>query len=160
MKKLWSEFKAFAVKGNMVDMAVGVMIGAAFGTVVKSIVDDLLMPPIGLITGGIDFSDRFVVLKAGDPSGPYESLVAATEAGAVLLRYGRSANALISFLIVAMVLFMIVRWTNRLRSPDTPPAPKSRACPFCMSVVHEKATRCPQCTAELPTVAEVPAPTG
>ncbi len=149
MKKLWAEFKAFAVKGNMIDMAVGIMIGAAFGTVVKSIVDDLVMPPIGLITGGLDMSDRFIVLRGGNPAAPYETLAAATEAGAVLLRYGAFINALVSFFIIAVVLFFIVRWINKLRSPDTPPAPRSRACPFCMSVVHEKATRCPQCTSEL-----------
>ena len=149
MRNLWAEFKAFAVKGNMIDMAVGIMIGAAFGTVVKSIVDDLVMPPIGLITGGLDMSDRFVVLRDGNPAAPYETLAAATEAGAVLLRYGAFINALVSFFIIAVVLFVIVRWTNKLRSPDTPPAPQSRSCPFCMSVVHEEATRCPQCTSEL-----------
>ncbi|MCO4768978.1 MAG: large conductance mechanosensitive channel protein MscL [Deltaproteobacteria bacterium] len=146
---MWNEFQAFAVKGNMIDMAVGIMIGAAFGTVVKSIVDDVVMPPLGILTGGLDLSDRFIVLKDGDPTAPYETLVAATEAGAVLLRYGSFLNAVISFFLIAVVLFVLVRWTNKLRDPDTPPAPESRACSYCMSVVHKNATSCPHCTSEL-----------
>ncbi len=146
----WSEFKSFAIKGNVVDMAVGVMIGAAFGGVVKSVVSDLIMPPIGLISGGLDLSEQYIVLKEGAAAGaPYESLAAAREAGAVLLSYGSFLNTLTNFAIVAVVLFFMVRWMNDLRSPDTPPAPNTKPCPFCMTAIHKEATRCPSCTSEL-----------
>ena len=146
---MFKEFKEFAVKGNVVDMAVGVMIGAAFSTVVKSAVDDLLMPPIGLLAGDLDFSTYFLVLREGATPGPYATLAAARESGAVLLTYGQFANASLNFLIVASVLFFIVRWINRLKRPDTPAAPMTKACPHCKSAIHKDATRCPQCTAEL-----------
>lgn len=153
---MFKEFKEFAVKGNVVDMAVGIMIGAAFTTVVKSLVDDVLMPPIALATGGLDFTDKFIVLEAGDVGGPYMSLEAAKEAGAVVLRYGQFLNNIISFLIVALVLFFLIRWINRLRRPDTPPAPGTKPCPYCKSSVDLKATRCAFCTSEL-TADEEPA---
>ena len=122
------EFKEFAVKGNVLDMAVGIIIGAAFGTIVKSLVDDVLMPPIGLLLGGVDFTDLFLTLKTGSIAGPYATLAAAREAGAVTINYGVFINGLISFLIVAFAVFMIVRSFNKLKkaeeaAPAAPPPP-------------------------------------
>ena len=148
-----NEFREFAVKGNVVDMAVGVMIGAAFGGMVKSLIDDLLMPPIGLLTGGLDFTDQFILLRAGSTPGPYITLDAAHEAGAVVLTYGNFVNAGINFLLIAIALFFMVRWMNHLRRPDTPHAPSTKACDFCRSAIHIDATRCPQCTSQLPATA-------
>ena len=142
------EFKEFAVKGNVMDMAVGIIIGAAFTTVVKSIVDDLVMPPIGLATGGLDFSSQFVVLRA--PEGAeFESVTAAREAGATVIAYGQFVNSVVSFLLVALVLFFIVRWVNRLKRPGAPSAPTTKPCPYCKSVIDLGATRCPQCTSQI-----------
>ena len=146
---MFKEFKEFAVKGNVVDMAVGIMIGGAFGTVVKSVVDDLVMPPVGLVTGGLDFASQFVVLSEGKVPPPYASVEAAKEAGAVTLRYGVFINNLLAFLILAIVLFLLVRWINRLRRPETPPAPNTRACPFCKSDIDKTATRCAFCTSDV-----------
>ena len=154
---MFKEFREFAIKGNVVDMAVGIMIGAAFSTMVKSLVDDVIMPPIGLLTGGLDFSSRFVVLQDGSTAAPSPSLEAAQEAGAVVLRWGLFVNATVSLLLVAMVLFFLVRWVNRLRRPETPPAPTTRACPFCRSHIDEVASRCPQCTSEVEPVKAEPA---
>ena len=124
------EFKEFAVKGNMLDMAVGIIIGAAFGTIVQSLVNDVLMPPIGLLLGGVDFSDLFLTLQGGAVPGPYATLAAAQEAGAVTINYGVFVNALISFLIVAFAVFLVVRVVNRLkreeeRLPPAPPVPSA-----------------------------------
>ena len=124
---MFNEFKAFAVKGNVLDMAVGVIIGGAFGTIVSSLVNDVLMPPIGLLLGGIDFSQRFLLLRAGDVPPPYLSTEAATEAGAVTLNYGLFVNSVTSFLIVAFAVFLLVRQYNRLRAPE--PAPAVPAAP-------------------------------
>ncbi len=148
------EFKEFAVKGNVVDMAVGIIIGGAFGTIVKSLVDDVLMPPIGLLLGGIDFSNFFVTLKDGaKAAGPYAALADAKAAGAVTVNYGVFLNAVISFLIVAFAVFMLVHSINRLRrEEETKEAePTIKECPYCMSTIAVKATRCPQCTSELKT---------
>jgi large conductance mechanosensitive channel len=125
---LFKEFKEFAVKGNVLDMAVGIIIGAAFGTIVKSLVDDILMPPIGLLLGGVDFTDLFLTLKVGPVAGPYATLAAAKEAGAVTINYGVFINGLISFLIVAFAVFMLVRSFNKLKkaeeaAPAAPPPP-------------------------------------
>lgn len=122
------EFRDFAMKGNVLDMAVGIIIGAAFGTIVQSLVNDVLMPPIGLLLGGVDFSDLFITLRAGSVPGPYGTLASAQEAGAVTINYGVFANSLISFLIVAFAVFMIVRTFNKLKreeeaAPAAPPAP-------------------------------------
>ena len=146
---MFKEFREFAIKGNVVDMAVGIMIGAAFSTMVKSLVDDVIMPPIAMMTGGLDFSSKLVVLREGTPGAPYDTPEAAQEAGAVVIRYGQFINNTIALLIVAMVLFFLVRWVNRLRRPDTPPAPTTRACPYCLTHIDEKASRCPQCTSEI-----------
>ncbi len=146
------EFKEFAVKGNVVDMAVGIIIGGAFGTIVKSLVDDVLMPPIGLLLGGIDFSEFFIVLKQGaKAAGPYAALADAKAAGAVTVNYGLFFNAVISFLIVAFAVFMLIRSINMLRRQEKAPAPAptTKECPFCMSSVAIKATRCPHCTSEI-----------
>ncbi len=127
-----NEFKEFAVKGNMLDMAVGIIIGAAFGTIIQSLVNDILMPPIGLLLGGVDFADLFVTLSSGTGAGPYATLAAAQEAGAVTINYGVFINALISFLIVAFAVFMVVRNFNALRKqeeaveePTAPPEPSA-----------------------------------
>lgn len=149
---MMKEFREFAVKDNMVDMAVGIMIGAAFNGVVKSIVDDIIMPPLGLLTGNLDFSDKFLILKDGAPGAPYATLAQAKAAGAVVMSYGQLISQLLSFLIVAFVLFMIVRWINKLRQTHkTAPEPDSKACPFCKSSVNLSATRCAFCTSELKT---------
>jgi large conductance mechanosensitive channel len=146
------EFKEFAVKGNVVDMAVGIIIGGAFGTIVKSLVDDVLMPPIGLLLGGIDFSNFFVVLKEGAKgAAPYAALADAKSAGAVSINYGVFLNGVISFLIVALAVFMLVRAVNTLRRQKEEPAaaPTTKECPYCMSTIAIKARRCPHCTSEL-----------
>ena len=145
------EFKEFAMRGNVVDMAVGIVIGAAFGTIVKSFVSDVLMPPIGLLMGGVDFSNLFAVIKAGDPAGPYAALADAQAAGAVTLNYGVFINTVISFLIVAIAVFMVVKAMNSMqRKEEAPPAePTTKECPYCCSEIAIKATRCPSCTSEL-----------
>ena len=141
------EFKEFAMKGNVLDMAVGIIIGASFGTIVKSLVDDLLMPPIGLVLGGVDFSNLFMVLKSGQTPGPYASVAAAKAAGAVTMNYGLFMNSVISFLIVAFAVFLLVRSVNRMREPAAAPATKE--CKYCASAIPIKAVRCPQCTSQL-----------
>lgn len=150
---MFKEFREFAMRGNVVDMAVGIIIGAAFGTVVKSLVDDVLMPPLGLLIGGVDFSNFFVVLSAGTKApGPYANLAAAKQAGAVTLNYGTFINTVISFIIVAFAVFLLIKGMNSLRRQQeaTPPAePTSRSCPYCFSVIPVQATRCPQCTSEI-----------
>jgi large conductance mechanosensitive channel len=147
------EFKEFALRGNVVDMAVGIIIGAAFGTIVKSLVDDIIMPPIGLLLGGVDFANLFILLRAGNPAPPYASLADAQAASAVTMNYGVFINTLISFIIVAFVVFLLIRSINRLkREEEAPPAePTTRDCPFCLSTIPIKATRCAHCTSELPT---------
>ena len=144
------EFRAFIMRGNVVDMAVGVIIGAAFGAIVKSLVDDLLMPPIGLATGGLDFSNLFVVLKSGaKAAAPYASLADAKAAGAVTLNIGLFINTLITFLIVALCVFLVVRAVNRLQRPAPVAAPATKECAYCKSSIPAAAVRCPHCTSEL-----------
>lgn len=145
------DFKEFAMKGNVLDMAVGIIIGAAFGTIVNSLVQDVIMPPIGLLLGSVDFSNLFLVLKEGKVAGPYASLAAAKSAGAVTVNFGVFVNTIISFLIVAFSVFLLVRTVNRLRRQEQapPPVPTTKECVFCFSTIPIKATRCPQCTSEL-----------
>jgi large conductance mechanosensitive channel len=143
------EFKEFAMRGNVIDMAVGIIIGAAFGAIVKSLVDDVLMPPIGLLLGNVDFSDLYIVLKDGAAAGPYASLAEARKAGAVTINYGVFFNSVVSFLIVAFSVFLLVRSINKLKREAPPAAPATKECPYCLSTVALKATRCPQCTSEL-----------
>lgn len=151
MKKFISEFKEFAVKGNVVDMAVGIIIGAAFGAIVQSLVADVVMPPIGMLLGNMDFSDLFVVLKEGNPGGPYLSLAKAKEAGAATVNYGVFLTKTLNFLVVALAVFVMVRFINRLRrqAETAPPAPTEKECPFCCMKVPIQASRCAHCTAEL-----------
>lgn len=147
---MWQEFKAFVMRGNVMDLAVGVIIGAAFGAVVKSLVDDVIMPPIGVLTGGVDFSEKFMLLKPGpDVAPPYASLAAAREAGASTLNYGMFINTIITFLIVALAIFVLVRAINRLYRQPAPPTPDTRPCPYCTLTVSLTATRCPHCTSQL-----------
>ena len=147
---MWNDFKAFIMRGNVLDLAVGVIIGAAFGTVVKSLVDDVIMPPIGLAIGGVDFSNLFVVLKEGaTAAAPYASLAEAKAAGAVTLNYGAFINTIIAFLIVALAVFMLVRIVNRLHRQPAAPPPDTKACPQCATAIPIAAKRCPNCTSQL-----------
>jgi large conductance mechanosensitive channel len=148
------EFKEFALKGNVVDMAVGIIIGAAFGAIVKSLVDDVIMPPIGVLLGGVDFGDLFMVLRDGTPPPPYETLEIAKEAGAATLNYGLFINNILTFLIVAFAVFLLVKSINRLRRQEqvAPQAPTDKVCAFCAMTIPIKATRCPHCTSDLSKV--------
>lgn len=148
---MFKEFKEFAMRGNVIDMAVGIVIGAAFGTIVKSFVSDVLMPPIGMLTGGVDFSNLFAVIKEGAPGGPYAALADAQAAGAVTVNYGQFINTVISFLIVAVAVFMVIKAINTLKREEEAPAaePTTKDCEYCCSVVPIKATRCPNCTSQL-----------
>lgn len=148
------EFKKFAVKGNVVDMAVGIIIGAAFTTIVKTLVDGVLMPPIGLVTGGVDFADQFILLKEGTKAaGPYASLAAAQAAGAIVISWGALVNAIVNFLLVAFALFLVVKQINRMKAAPPPVEPTTRQCPHCISEIPKRASRCAHCTAEVPVVA-------
>jgi large conductance mechanosensitive channel len=148
---MWKDFRAFIMRGNMIDLAIGVIIGVAFGAVVKSLVDDVIMPPIGLATGGIDFSNKFIVLKDGAAAaGPYATVAAAKAAGATTLNYGIFVNNLVSFLIVGFCAFLVVRAANRLmHAKEAPAAPVTKACPYCARDIPLAATRCPECTSQL-----------
>jgi large conductance mechanosensitive channel len=138
------EFKEFAARGNVVDLAVAVVMGGAFGKIVTSLVNDIVMPPIGLFLGNVNFGDLFVSL-----SGTYASLEAAKKAGAPTINYGIFLQAILDFLIVALVMFLLIKQINRLKNSDAPPPPNTKDCPFCVSVIPLKATRCPNCTSEL-----------
>jgi large conductance mechanosensitive channel len=143
------EFREFAVRGNVIDMAVGIIIGAAFGAIVASLVDDIIMPPVGLILGGVSFDDMFVVLRSGETGAPYRTLEDAKATGAVTLNYGVFINRLLTFLIVAFAVFMLVRTINRLRREQGTPAPTDRPCPFCAMTIPLRAIRCPHCTSAI-----------
>jgi large conductance mechanosensitive channel len=145
---MFQEFKKFAMRGNVVDMAVGIIIGGAFGTIVKSLVSDVVMPPLGLLLGGVDFSDLFLTLKEGTTAGPYATVASAQEAGAVTINYGLFIDSMVSFLVVAFAVFMLIKAINRLQR-EQPAAPTTKECPHCFSSISIKATRCPQCTSEL-----------
>jgi len=151
---MFKEFKEFAMRGNVVDMAVGIVIGAAFGTIVKSFVDDVLMPPIGLLLGNVDFNNLFIILKEGaKAAGPYASLAAAKAAGAVTLNWGIFINTIISFIIIAFAVFLVIKGINRMkREKEAPPAElTTKECPFCFTTIASKATRCPNCTSQFQT---------
>jgi large conductance mechanosensitive channel len=144
------DFKAFIMRGSVVDLAVAVVIGAAFGSIIKSLVDDILMPPIGLATGGVDFANKFFVLKEGaKAAAPYASLADAKAAGAVTLNYGIFVNQVVMFLIVAACIFLVVRMLVRLQGPPPVTVPTTKACPYCAMQIPVAATRCPNCTSQL-----------
>jgi large conductance mechanosensitive channel len=146
---MFKDFKAFVMRGNVVDLAVGIMIGAAFGAIVKSLVDDMLMPVIGLAVGGIDFSNDFVLLKDGPKSPPpYHSLADARLAGAVTLNYGTFINTILTFLIIAASVFLVVRAMTKLYHAPAAPVDK-KDCPYCKMSIPLAATRCPDCTSQL-----------
>lgn len=144
------EFREFAMRGNVVDMAVGIIIGAAFGAIVKSVVDDVIMPPIGLLLGNVDFSNLFITLKQG-AAGPYTTLELARKAGAVTLNYGAFLNTIVSFVIVAFSVFLLVKGMNQLKRQQAaaPAAPTTKECPHCLSTIPIKATKCAHCTSQL-----------
>jgi len=148
-KNVWKEFKEFAIKGNAVDLAVGVIIGAAFGSIVNSLVKDVVMPPISLLTGGLDFSNKFIILRAAkDGSAVFHTPADAAKAGAITWNYGNFITLVINFLIIAGAVFLIVRAINRLRQPAEK-EPDRKECPACAMKIPIKATRCPHCTTEL-----------
>ena len=148
------DFKAFIMRGNVVDLAVGIVIGVAFGAIVSSFVKDVIMPPIGLALGNVDFTNLFVVLKQGTVAGPYPSLAAAQEAGAVSINYGVFINTIVNFIILAAVVFFFVvrpitKMHARQKAAEVAPAPSTKECPFCYTTIPIKASRCPNCTSEL-----------
>ena len=149
MKKMLKEFKQFAIKGNMIDLAVGMIIGTSFNKIVSSLVNDMIMPVLGIFTGKIDFAQLFIALDGKT----YETLSAAEEAGAACFKYGSFIAGLIDFLIMAFIVFLFVRGVNKLREvnkePEAPKAPTTKTCPFCKSSISIEATRCPHCTSEL-----------
>ncbi len=152
MSKIINEFREFAVKGNVVDMAVGIIIGAAFGAIANSLVSDVIMPPLGVLVGNIDFTNFFIVVKEGTTAGPYPSLKAAQDAGAVTVNYGLFTNTVVNFLVVSIAVFLLVRAINRLRRDELtsePASPSEKACPYCCSNIAINAKRCPFCTSEL-----------
>ncbi len=166
-KSFLNEFKKFAMRGNVIDMAVGIIIGAAFGKIVDSLVKDIIMPPIGLLIGSMDFSNLFFVLKdVPNHSGAYASLAQAAEAGATTLNVGNFLNAVISFTIVAFAVFILIKGINKVEGTISKKeadaaaaaAPKTKKCPYCCEEIPLQATRCPHCTSELGSVSQEPAP--
>jgi large conductance mechanosensitive channel len=152
-KGMLQDFKAFIMRGSVIDMAVGIIVGIAFGLVVNSLVKDVIMPPIGLALGNVDFTNLFVVLKEGLTPGPYASLAAAQAAGAVTINYGTFINTVVNLLIIAVVVFfLIVRPVARMQArkkAGEPVAPTTKECPYCFTAIPVKASRCPNCTSEL-----------
>ena len=150
------EFKEFAIKGNAVDMAVGIIIGAAFGSIITSLVKDIIMPPITLLTGGLDFSNKFIVLRDAPGGGVFTTAADAAKAGAVTWNYGVFVTLIVNFLIVAFSIFLLVRALNKIKRPAPgAAAPVSKECPFCTMTIPIKATRCPHCTSEMAGTARV-----
>ena len=150
---MFKEFRDFAIKGNVLDMAVGIIIGAAFGTIVKSLVSDVLMPPLGLLIGNVDFSELFIVLKSGAKfAGPYTNLKEASASGAVTLNYGLFINSVVSFFIIAVCVFIVVKMFQKLRAREQTISvveSESKECPYCLSKISVKATKCAYCTSQL-----------
>jgi large conductance mechanosensitive channel len=149
---MFKEFRTFILRGNVIDLAVGVIIGGVFNRVVQSLVNDIVMPPIGLLLGRVDFANLFLLLKRGDPVGPYLTLAEAQEAGAVVISYGVFINTVISLIITGFAVFLIVRGINRLRRQQkeaSPAEPTTKTCPHCQTTIPIKATRCPNCTSQL-----------
>ncbi|MBN1640128.1 MAG: large conductance mechanosensitive channel protein MscL [Anaerolineae bacterium] len=148
---MWKELKAFILRGNVIDLAVGVIMGGVFNTVIKSLVSDVIMPPIGLLLGRVNFADLFLMLKKGDPVGPYATLADAQAAGAVVISYGVFVNNVVTLILTGIAVFFVVKAINRLnREKPAPPAePTTKLCPYCLSTIPIKATRCPNCTSQL-----------
>jgi large conductance mechanosensitive channel len=149
---MFKEFKEFILRGNVMDLAVGVIMGAAFNAVVKSFVDNIIMPPIGLLLGRVDFAELYIMLRMGDPAGPYATLADAQAAGAVTLSYGLFINAIVNLVLVGFAVFLMVRAVNRMRREEkeaAPPPPTTVDCPYCLSSIPIQATRCPHCTSQL-----------
>lgn len=146
---LFKEFKQFVMKGNVIDMAVGIIIGMAFGKIVSSLVQDIIMPPIGLLLGKVDFSNLFINLSGGS----YSTLAAAKQVGAATLNYGVFINTILDFLVVAFAVFMLVKWANRLQLNKEETPVETKDCPYCMSSIPLKATRCPNCTSQIEELA-------
>ena len=144
---MWKEFKQFITRGNVIDLAIGVIIGAAFGKIVTSFVNDILMPPIGLLLGSVNFTNLFITLSGE----AYATLEEAQAAGAATINYGVFINTIIDFLIVAFVIFLLIKQVNRMRQPAPPAEPTTKECPYCLSAIPIKATRCPHCTSEIQT---------
>ncbi|HRW11818.1 MAG TPA: large conductance mechanosensitive channel protein MscL [Syntrophomonas sp.] len=142
---MWKEFREFAMKGNVIDLAIGIIIGAAFGKIVTSFVNDIIMPPIGLLLGKVDFANLYVNLSGQE----FASLAEAVEAGAPVIKYGVFINSIIDFLIVAFVIFLVVKQINKMKKQEAPAEPDKKDCPFCKSSVAIAATRCPYCTSDL-----------
>ncbi len=145
------DFKEFAMRGNVIDMAVGIIIGVAFGAIIKSLVSDIIMPPIGLLLGNVDFSNLFAILREGTTAGPYAALADAQKVGAVTINYGLFINTVITFIIIAFALFLMIRSLTKLkREEEAPPEePTTKECPHCLSTISIKATRCAFCTSEV-----------
>jgi large conductance mechanosensitive channel len=143
------DFRQFIMRGNVIDMAIGIIIGAAFSTIIKSLVDDIIMPPIGLLLGNVDFANFFAVLKVGKVAGPYNTLAAAKAAGAVTVNYGFFINTVISFLIVAFAVFLLIKNINRLKKEAPPAEITTKECPYCLSVIPLRAAKCAHCTSQL-----------
>jgi large conductance mechanosensitive channel len=146
---MFKEFKEFAIKGNAVDLAVGLVLGTAFGAIVASLVTDIVMPPIGLLLGDVDFAQMFIVLKEGSTPAPYATVAAASEAGAVTLNYGLFVNTIVYFVIVAFAIFMVVKAMNKLQRAEAEEVADTKECPYCLTAIPLAATRCPACTSDL-----------
>lgn len=145
------EFREFALKGSVLDMAVGIIIGSAFTSIINSLVNDIIMPPAGWLLGGVKFENFYILIKPGTPTGPYASLTNAQEAGAVTVNYGQFINSAVSFLIVAFVMFLLIRGINRMKreKKEEEPTPTTKECPHCKTEIPKSATRCPNCTSQL-----------
>lgn len=142
---MWKEFKAFAMKGSVLDMAIGIIIGVAFGQIIQSLLSDIIMPPLGLLLGHVDFSNFFINLSGTH----YTSLADAKRAGAAVLAYGHFINTIINFIIIAFAMFLVVKWFASMKKPESPPPPTMKDCPYCFSSIPLKASRCPHCTSQL-----------
>ena len=161
LKNIFNEFKSFALRGNVIDLAIGFTVGAAFSTIAKSLVNDIIMPPVGLLVGQSEVSDMYWLLQEGtEAAAPYATLADAQAAGAVTLNYGVFINNILAFLVIALVMFFIIRGINRLENAiedelglgDEKAEPTTKKCPYCISTISRRATRCPECTSELEKV--------
>lgn len=150
--EMWKEFKEFITRGNVIDLAVGVIIGAAFGKIVTSLVEDIIMPPVGLLLGKVDFANLFITLSGEQ----YNTLAEAKKAGAATINYGQFINTIVNFLIIALCIFLVIKQVNRLKKEEPKAAPTTKECPHCYSEISIKATRCPNCTSILTETSNEP----